>query len=325
MRVDCLYLVSFAILAFVNFACINCDKNATTTKTSITTTTTSTTTSTTTTLITTTSTESPKKKADTCTLNRSSPNEKIYLNKVMNLDKKQFVWEDKDHMYYFGVCTKAANAQNVDEAFVQINKENKNQVVIGRLNDVDLEGFGGQTEGIRIHYKNGDKYPNECNHANRNAVVYVLCNPYNSSDVFQMVEENHHREGFSNSCAYVFQLLTPLMCSNTTTPCSKNNSNPEPNAPTRKSSRLGFVSIIFLVILGVLFIYFTVGSMYMRYVKQARGIEQLPHHEIWQTIGARFSDCFSYICRCGKTSSEIRNYEHISDQLSDDDENLLNM
>ena len=36
-------------------------------------------------------------------------------------------------------------------------------------------------------------------------------------------------------------------------------------------------------------------------------------------------NCCSYIFRCGKTPSQIRNYEHISDQLSDDDENLLNM
>lgn len=44
---------------------------------------------------------------------------------------------------------------------------------------------------------------------------------------------------------------------------------------------------LYFRILGVLFVYFLVGSMYMRYVRQARGIEQLPHHEVWQAIGAK--------------------------------------
>lgn len=50
--------------------------------------------------------------------------------------------EDNDHIYYFGVCTKADNADKADEAFIQINKKSKNKYVLGRLNDVDLEGFG---------------------------------------------------------------------------------------------------------------------------------------------------------------------------------------
>ena len=54
----------------------------------------------------------------------------------------RFTLEDRDHTYYFGVCTKSDNAKNADEAFIQINKKTKKQVVIGRLNDVDIEGFG---------------------------------------------------------------------------------------------------------------------------------------------------------------------------------------
>jgi len=320
--------ISFVLLLSAFVSCQNDTNETTTTSTTSTTTTTisSTTTSTTT------STTKATKLASTCTLNESSPKEKSFLDKVLAHDKKQFQWEDRDHMYYFGVCTKANNAKEVNQAFVQINKKSRNQVVIGRLDDVDLEGFGIESEGIRIQYNNGDKYPHVCNQAQRKAVVYIICNTKNSSDVFEMIEENHDRKG--DSCGYIFQLRTPLMCTNTptpepgtTTPCPTNNPTTTTSSsnPSGKASRLGFVSIMTFILIGVLFIYFVFGSIYNRYVKQARGVEQLPHHEVWQTIGIKSADCCNYICRCGKTQSEIRNYEHISDHLSDDDENLLNM
>lgn len=280
-------------------------------------------------------TTTPTKLADTCTLNRSSKIEKNLLSTVLKIDKKQFTVEDKDHIYYFGVCTKAENADNVDEAFIQMNKKSKTKYVLGRLNDVDLEGFGTSSKGIRIQYKNGDNYGHVCNKAKRNAVVYFICNPNNATDVFELIEENHDREGKGNdNCAYVFQLSTPLMCSGKETPktttktpaTSRQITSTNPTTPnTTPKKGWGLISIIFFITLGVLFVYFIVGSIYMRYVRQARGIEQLPHHEVWQAIGAKSADCCNYICRCGKVPSEIRNYEHISDRLSDDDENLLNM
>jgi len=36
-------------------------------------------------------------------------------------------------------------------------------------------------------------------------------------------------------------------------------------------------------------LYFAVGVTYKRYVEQARGIEQLPHHLVWQKIGTKSS------------------------------------
>lgn len=305
------HLLSFFLVALLGSLamCQNVTTVKPTTTTTVVTTTTSTTAATTTTQTT------KPSLASTCTLNQASTIEKGLLKTVLMLDKKQFTWEDSDHMYYFGVCTQAANAKNVNEAFVQINKKSNNSVVLGRLDDVDIEGFGTESPGIRVHYMHGDTYPNSCNKAERASVVYILCNPNNSSDLFEMIEENNDREGAT--CGYEFQLRTPLMCKNTTTNETTQNVN--------KHTKWGFVSIVLLVILGVLFVYFLVGTIYKRYVQQARGIEQLPHHEIWQSLGLKSADCCNYVCRCGKRPSEIRNYEHISDRLSDDDENLLNM
>lgn len=322
-------LISFVFIVLLSNS-VSCQNNITTVTVP----------STTTTTISTTTTTQTIQLASTCTLNQASPFEKSLLTKVLTLDKKKFQWEDKDHLYYFGVCTEAEHAKFVNEAFVQINKQTNVSIVLGRLDDVDIEGFGTESKGIRIFYKHGDKYKHACNKAERNSVLYILCNPNNSSDIFEMIEENNNREG--DSCSYIFQLRTPLMCTanNSSTPTTKRatttnspstataagNTTGTTAAPSDgKSKKLGFFAIVLFVILGVLFVYFLVGTMYMRYVRQARGVEQFPHHEIWQSIGAKTSDCCSYVFRCGKVRSEVRNYEHISDRLSDDDENLLNM
>lgn len=55
---------------------------------------------------------------------------------------KRFKTQDNEHEYHFGVCTKAENANNKSDGFIQINIEKKKQFVIGRLDDVDIEGFG---------------------------------------------------------------------------------------------------------------------------------------------------------------------------------------
>jgi hypothetical protein len=139
--------ISFAIIALLSNSA-SCQNNATSVpatssttqaKPSTTSTTTSTTTTTTTTIFTTTH---GVQLASTCTLNQASPFEKNLLTQVLALDKKKFTWEDKDHLYYFGVCTQADHAANVNEAFVQINKQTNVSLVLGRLDDVDIEGFG---------------------------------------------------------------------------------------------------------------------------------------------------------------------------------------
>ncbi len=138
--------ISFAIIAILSNSA-SCQNNATSVpsstaqaKPSTTSTTTSPPTTTTTTTISTTT--HGVQLASTCTLNQASPFEKNLLTQVLALDKKKFTWEDKDHLYYFGVCTQADHAANVNEAFVQINKQTNVSLVLGRLDDVDIEGFG---------------------------------------------------------------------------------------------------------------------------------------------------------------------------------------
>jgi len=89
---------------------------------------------------------------------------------------QRFTWSDSEHFYSFGLCTKATNATVEDEAMIQIRKNSTDKFVIGRLDDVDLEGSDLY---IRITFKKGDKYNNACGKAERNAVITIMCNTRN--------------------------------------------------------------------------------------------------------------------------------------------------
>ncbi len=82
-------------------------------------------------------------KAVECELKGSSPYEKKTLERLGALKGKKYSWKDTDgHDYYFGICTAAENSKETDEGLVQINRNTTNRFVIGRLDDVDLEGTG---------------------------------------------------------------------------------------------------------------------------------------------------------------------------------------
>ena len=59
---------------------------------------------------------------------------------------------------------------------IQINKKSNKPFIIGRLDDVDLEGSDLY---IRITFKKGDNYGTVCNRTERNAVVTIMCNTQN--------------------------------------------------------------------------------------------------------------------------------------------------
>lgn len=75
-----------------------------------------------------------------CVLSKSSSYEKSLLEKVNTLKGEKYTWEDDDHQYFFSICSTAENAEEKDQGFIQMNKKQKKKFVLGRLNDVDLEG-----------------------------------------------------------------------------------------------------------------------------------------------------------------------------------------
>ena len=91
---------------------------------------------------TTTSTTTTTAKSNTqigCNLSKSSELEQQLLAKVNQIKGQKFEWSDEDHKYYFSVCSTADNSDSSDVGFVQVNSKGV-KFVLGRLNDVDLEG-----------------------------------------------------------------------------------------------------------------------------------------------------------------------------------------
>jgi hypothetical protein len=56
---------------------------------------------------------------------------------------QSYTWSSPsdEHEYYFTVCSKAPKATEVNEGLIQINRNTSKHFVLGRLDDVDLEGI----------------------------------------------------------------------------------------------------------------------------------------------------------------------------------------
>lgn len=288
-------------------------------------------------------------KSDKCNIGKGSKQEENLLSNLTSIMGKSYLWSSltDEHEYYFTVCGKAPKATDVNEGLIQINRNTSKHFVLGRLDDVDLEGIlEGNYKFIRLTYKNGDDYAGSCGKTSRNAIIYIFCG---DKDEFKMIEENNGRD--NGQCGYVFQLYSPLMCPYLKSPCSDNsatsttsttatpktdptatstssNSTGSSTSPSSKSpsspSKMGAFTIILIIMFSILSVYFVIGTLFKRYVRQVRGWEQIPNWRMWQMVGNRSMDCCNYICRCGKPRSEPNAYENIIDHASDD-ENLLNM
>jgi hypothetical protein len=298
-------------------------------------------------------------KVNTCQLHKGSQSEESLLNNLTVIQGTQYYWNDTEHEYFFTMCgpSNISDTNVTDTGFIQRNIKSKQKFVLGRLDDVDLEGLiDDKVKFIRITYKNGDPYQNSCSKTARNAIVYIFCD---KTEEFKMIEENNDREG-SDTCGYIFKLSTPKMCpflevstdhvttvspssppattptisttASSTTSASNSSSNDTTAAtsaqttsvnPTKPSS-MGVFPILLIVVFSILCVYFVVGTLFMRFARQARGWEQIPNWRLWQMLGNRSADCCNYICRCGQHRTEPNAYENIIDHASDD-ENLLNM
>lgn len=125
---------------------------------------------------------------------------------------------------------------------------------------------------------------------------------------------------------------TTTTAANATTSATSNGTtsdkSPQTTKPTDdnkdKKKSLGLFSVIFIIAISFGLVYMVMGTIYLRFVKRARGWEQIPNWPLWQAIGNKSADCCNTICRCGQRQSEVHSYENINDRESDD-ENLLNM
>lgn len=265
---------------------------------------------------------------DTCNIGAGSVHEQSLLKNLDNILGEHFYFEDKEHAYFFTVCSKSEQADKPDEGFIQQNRKTKDKFILGRLDDVDLEGIlDGSQKFIRLTYKNGDYYKGSCGKTSRNAIVYIFC--HRTKTEFLMIEENNGRD--NNQCGYVFQLSTPKMCPLLDTTCNSDPTTPTTSTPTvqpvtsasqsttgipkPRGAGMGVFAIILTTLFSFLCVYLIVGTLFQRYVRQARGWEQLPNYSVWNSLAQR--------CPCTRRNAPS-SYENIIEHASDD-ENLLNM
>ncbi|XP_006901809.1 PREDICTED: cation-dependent mannose-6-phosphate receptor isoform X2 [Elephantulus edwardii] len=113
---------------------------------------------------------------------KESERELAVLKKLKPLFNKSFestVGQGPDtYIYVFRVCQEASN-RTTGAGLVQINKSNKKEKVIGRLNETHI--FNG-SNWIMLIYKGGDEYDNHCGKEQRRAVVMISCSRHALAD-----------------------------------------------------------------------------------------------------------------------------------------------
>uniref|UniRef100_A0A2P2I6V1 Cation-dependent mannose-6-phosphate receptor-like n=1 Tax=Hirondellea gigas TaxID=1518452 RepID=A0A2P2I6V1_9CRUS len=67
-----------------------------------------------------------------------------------------------------------------------------------------------------------------------------------------------------------------------------------------RTTGLGGFSILLILIVVAFGCYFLFGVAYLRLIKGAKGVEQVPHRLFWCRLGNSFADCVGTLCRCDR-------------------------
>ena len=141
---DLIFLVILIAISFIQIKSDNTTNGSTSsTSSTVSTSATTLTTSSITTTLTSSSSSTSKSISGECKLSKASEHETSLLAKLNILKGEKYTWNDTDHAYYFTICSRADNSRNENEGFLQINRKTGKSFVLGRLDDVDLEGLDG--------------------------------------------------------------------------------------------------------------------------------------------------------------------------------------
>ncbi|KAG7157418.1 cation-dependent mannose-6-phosphate receptor-like [Homarus americanus] len=215
--------------------------------------------------------------------------------------------------YTFVVCDDA------DPAF-------KNVSFIWNLGDTDsLLGFNNRTlvtkarnslmltflgaKGLEGKYK-------KCNGTAGASHILFLCDHQQHKVQLEILEDFHG----SLTCSMMFVVRHSCVCS-------------------LSNQGLSGGAIFFIILLVIFGSYFTFGFFYLRLVKGAKGVEQIPNREFWFKIGNMLADGCGAVFRCdrycgargtGSAPSSYGGYSPIDERLAQDlqdtdrDSSLLN-
>ncbi|XP_065060904.1 cation-dependent mannose-6-phosphate receptor-like isoform X2 [Rhopilema esculentum] len=253
---------------------------------------------------------------------RSSSEKDIYkvnerLNKITSdLSDKNFVSEDHKHTregssdtdvydYTLQLCT----TDDKYGAVYQIDKTQNKKTLLGMSN----ASFAlGGTNLILIVFKDGKQYNSFCDKQKREAWLQIVCDKSGKKPQFKVIEESRWKNGSpKKGCYYLFELNHKDACS------------PE------ESKGLGGGAIFMIVMVSLFAAYLGFGFLYQRFVRGAKGVEQMPNYTFWRAFGNLTADGCDFVCR--RPDHPASHYKGMADALdidtSDDekDDHLLPM
>lgn len=232
------------------------------------------------------------------------------LDKVLkDLGSKKFTSEDHKHVrpgstsedvydYTLQFCT--SDDGKFDAAY-QIDKSANKRTLLGKSSS--SFALGG-ANWILIIYKDGAKYDSHCDKQSREAWVKIVCDKSGKSPQLKVLEESRWQNGSrKKGCYYLFELNHKDVCSST------------------PSKALGGGVIFIIVIISLFAAYLLFGLLYQRFVRGAKGVEQMPNYAFWRSFGNLAADGCDFVCR--RPDHPASSYKGMADALdidsSDDD------
>lgn len=216
--------------------------------------------------------------AATCTINQSVKNETERARQqqlLQTLDpivgkKSQQLRTLNGYLYDFVVCG------DVDEKHTGVSiiqtSPSKQTKVLGYNNQALVSSEGSW---LMLTLQGGDSYNNTCNNSLREAHIIFVCDPFQKEVQIRALQELTDA-----SCYLQFVVPHKIVC---------------PKAPDEGLSGGAIFFILLFVTFGA---YFVFGFFYLRLVKGAKGIEQIPNIEFWFRVGNILADGCGAICRC---------------------------
>ncbi|XP_068202329.1 cation-dependent mannose-6-phosphate receptor-like [Palaemon carinicauda] len=245
----------------------------------------------------------------TCTINQSVKNETEIakqLKLLQTLDpivgkKSQQLKTVNGYMYDFVVCGDV-DEKHTGASIIQTSPS-KQTKVLGYNNQSLVYSKGNW---LMLTLQGGDSYNNNtCNSSQREAHILFVCDPFQKEVQIQAPQELT-----DTSCYLQFIVPNKVIC---------------PKAPDEGLSGGAIFFILLFVTFGA---YFTFGFFYLRLVKGAKGIEQIPNVEFWFRLGNILADGCGAICRCDQycgnasvsasTPTTYNGYSPIEERLARD-------
>ncbi|XP_055339922.1 cation-dependent mannose-6-phosphate receptor-like isoform X2 [Paramacrobiotus metropolitanus] len=200
-----------------------------------------------------------------------------------------------DKTYFFKICPDRANV-NDNSSFYE--KEKADTRTLGRMNETDAI-LASTGDILLLTYTNGDDYNNACNKTERRAVTLIRSTSVEKPVLVLTEESVGQGEDF---CYYVFELFVPstyfgdiLKPYAGTTGAARGIPAAQTGSATASTAALSTGSIILILVLVPLFLFFAVGSAYKRFVVGAQGWEQVPFIDFWRGCWSMQADGWRYV------------------------------